>query len=201
MRIISGLNRGKKLIMPNDKTTRPLKDLAKESIFNILTHANYINFHLKDSKVLDLFSGIGSFGLECISRGAFKITFVEKDKSVLKILQKNLVNLSIIDKANVNMDEIMNFLNKNKKEKFDIIFFDPPFSQNTFIDELKFIYDSKMYSKNHVIIIHRERKSEDKLDKILNLNLVRNYGRSKIIFGSFYNKFLFVFIFISSTAG
>ena len=46
MRIISGLNKGKKLIMPNDKTTRPLKDMAKESVFNILTHANYINFHL-----------------------------------------------------------------------------------------------------------------------------------------------------------
>ena len=58
MRIISGLNKGKKLILPNDKTTRPLKDMAKESIFNVLSHANYINFHLKDSKVLDLFSGI-----------------------------------------------------------------------------------------------------------------------------------------------
>ena len=46
MRIISGLNKGKKLIMPKDKTTRPLKDLAKESVFNILTHAKYINFHL-----------------------------------------------------------------------------------------------------------------------------------------------------------
>jgi len=56
MRIISGLNKGKKLIMPNDKTTRPLKDLAKESIFNILTHSNYINFHLKNSKVLELYA-------------------------------------------------------------------------------------------------------------------------------------------------
>ena len=62
MRIISGLNKGKKLIMPSDRTTRPLKDMAKESIFNILTHANFINFYLKNSKVLDLFSGIGSFG-------------------------------------------------------------------------------------------------------------------------------------------
>ena len=55
MRIISGSNKGKKLLMPKDKTTRPLKDMAKESIFNILTHANYINFHLKDSKNLYFF--------------------------------------------------------------------------------------------------------------------------------------------------
>ena len=77
MRIISGLNKGKKLIMPNDKTTRPLKDMAKESIFNVLSHANYINFRFKDSKVLDLFSGIGSFGLECISRGSKLVLFLE----------------------------------------------------------------------------------------------------------------------------
>ena len=76
MRIISGLNKGKKLIMPNNKTTRPLKDMAKESIFNILTHAKFINFHLKDSKVLDLFSGIGSFGLECLSRGSKFVFFL-----------------------------------------------------------------------------------------------------------------------------
>ena len=75
MRIISGFNKGKKLIMPSNKKTRPLKDMAKESIFNILTHAKFINFHLKDSNVLDLFSGIGSFGLECISRGSKFVFF------------------------------------------------------------------------------------------------------------------------------
>ena len=53
MRIISGSNKGKKLIMPNDKVTRPLKDMAKESIFNILAHSKYINFRIKDSKVLE----------------------------------------------------------------------------------------------------------------------------------------------------
>ena len=55
MRIISGSNKGKKLIMPNDKITRPLKDMAKESIFNILTHSKHINFHIKDSKVRFIF--------------------------------------------------------------------------------------------------------------------------------------------------
>ena len=71
MRIIAGLFKGKKICEPKDKSTRPLKDLTKESVFNILTHAKYINFCLKDSKVLDLFSGTGSFGLEYFKR--FKI--------------------------------------------------------------------------------------------------------------------------------
>ena len=101
MRIISGLNRGKKLIMPNDKTTRPLKDMAKESIFNILTHAKYINFHIKDSKVLDLFSGIGSFGLECISRGSKFVFFLENNPPVLEILKINNSNLNYEKKSKV----------------------------------------------------------------------------------------------------
>ena len=100
MRIISGFNKGKKLILPNDKTTRPLKDMAKESIFNILSHAKYVNFHLKDSKVLDLFSGIGSFGLECISRGSKFVFFLENYPPVLEILKK-IIEIDILDKDGI----------------------------------------------------------------------------------------------------
>ena len=77
MRIISGQFKGKKIQEPKDKLTRPLKDLTKESIFNILNHSNLLNLDLKKSNVLDLFSGVGSFGLECISRGALSVTFLK----------------------------------------------------------------------------------------------------------------------------
>ena len=70
MRIISGYLKGKKIAEPNSKQTRPLKDLTKESIFNILQHNKLIKIKIEESKILDLFSGVGSFGLECISRGA-----------------------------------------------------------------------------------------------------------------------------------
>ena len=72
MRIISGYLKGKKIKLPKDKKTRPLKDLVKESIFNILVHSNKINCKIENAQILDLFSGSGSFGLECISRGAKK---------------------------------------------------------------------------------------------------------------------------------
>ena len=75
MRVISGDLKGKKIFLPKDKNTRPLRDLVKESIFNLLEHSNKINFKIKDSIVLDLFSGSGSFGIECISRKAKKIFF------------------------------------------------------------------------------------------------------------------------------
>ena len=64
MRIISGNFRGKKILYPKDLKTRPLKDLTKESIFNIIYHSNKFKLDLKNSNVLDLFSGIGSFGIE-----------------------------------------------------------------------------------------------------------------------------------------
>ena len=69
MRIIGGNFRGKKLFLPKDKNTRPLKDIVKESIFNLMQHSKKINLNIENSSVLDLFSGSGSFGIECISRG------------------------------------------------------------------------------------------------------------------------------------
>ena len=93
MRIISGHFKGKKILEPNDKETRPLKDLTKESIFNILNHSNKFKVNLENSIVLDLFSGVGSFGLECLSRGARHVSFVENYNGVLPILKKNLDNL------------------------------------------------------------------------------------------------------------
>ncbi len=74
MRIISGHFKGKKILQPKDFKTRPLKDLTKESIFNIIVHSNKFSINLEDSNILDLFSGVGSFGLECLSRGSKKVT-------------------------------------------------------------------------------------------------------------------------------
>ena len=92
MRIISGSFKGKKILLPKDKLTRPLKDLAKESIFNILKHSKLLNIELESSNVLDLFSGVGSFGLECLSRGAKNVTFMESYTDVLSVLKKNIDN-------------------------------------------------------------------------------------------------------------
>tara|TARA_B100000214_G_C23835018_1_gene566058 strand:- start:374 stop:652 length:279 start_codon:yes stop_codon:yes gene_type:complete len=88
MRIISGSFRGKKILEPKDILTRPLKDLTKESIFNIINHSKKFNVEIKDANILDLFSGVGSFGLECLSRGASHLTFVENYRGVLPVLKK-----------------------------------------------------------------------------------------------------------------
>ena len=185
MRIISGSNRGKKLIMPNDKTTRPLKDMAKESIFNILTHAKYINFHIKDSKVLDLFSGIGSFGLECISRGSKFVFFLENYSPVLEILKNNASNLKYENKSKViNTDAFK--IDKNffkDDQKFQIIFCDPPYKEKKIKILIENIIEMDILEKNGIIIIHRKKGDLDIYPKKFKIIDTKNYGLSTFIFG------------------
>ena len=185
MRIISGLNKGKKLIMPNNKTTRPLKDMAKESIFNILTHSKFINFHLKDSKVLDLFSGIGSFGLECLSRGSKFVFFLENYPQVLEILKTNISNLSYENKSKVLDIDAFKIDNNTFKEdqKFQIIFCDPPYKEKKIELLIKNIIELDILEKNGIIIIHRKKGSLEKYPQKFKIIDTKSYGLSTFVFG------------------
>ena len=106
MRIISGKLKGRQIQFIKSKITRPLKDSVKENIFNILKHSNKIEIQINKAKILDLYSGIGSFGIECISRGAKNVTFVEKEQKIINLLNENLINLSIVKQAKVFNQEI-----------------------------------------------------------------------------------------------
>ena len=97
MRIIAGSFRGKKILTPNDIKTRPLKDLTKESIFNIIKHSNKFKIDLEKSIILDLFSGVGSFGIECLSRQVKYVLFIENYSEVIKILKKNISSLKKVN--------------------------------------------------------------------------------------------------------
>jgi len=187
MRIIGGQFKGKKILEPKDKETRPLKDLTKESIFNILNHSNKFKVNIADSKVLDLFSGVGSFGLECLSRGAKHVTFIENYKGVLPILKKNLSYLKIKDKYEIiEQNLIINFNFKNISDKFDIIFLDPPYKENKLSIIIDGIFEKKILHKDGIIIIHRHKKENDQFSKNLKILEEKKYGISKIIFGTLY---------------
>ena len=185
MRIISGSFKGKKILPPKDKLTRPLKDLAKESIFNIIKHSKLLNVELENSKILDLFSGVGSFGLECLSRGAKNVTFLESYKEVLSVLKKNINNINQQNQTKVIEKDIFseNAL-KLLNDKFDIIFMDPPYKEKKLSFLLNSITKLELLNTDGIIIIHRHKKEEDDLPKEFNLILEKNYGISKIIFGN-----------------
>ena len=117
MRIISGKLKGKLINYLKNKTTRPLKDSVKENIFNILEHSILVNVKIKDSFILDLYSGVGSFGIECLSRGADEVIFVEKDKNAANTINTNLRTLSIKNKARVFNESVTDFLNRKHFKK------------------------------------------------------------------------------------
>ena len=181
MRIISGYLKGKKIDLPKDDLTRPLKDMVKESIFNIIEHSNDINSKLKESVVLDLFSGTGSFGLECISRGAKKVIFNENYNSAIEILEKNIENLNCENKCQILKSDCFNLL-KNFNEKVDIIFMDPPFKEEKINELIISITEANILKQNTLIIIHRNKKNDENLSERLKIVDTRYYGLSKIIF-------------------
>tara|TARA_B100000963_G_C22509864_1_gene617825 strand:- start:176 stop:733 length:558 start_codon:yes stop_codon:yes gene_type:complete len=185
MRVIGGKYKGRIIDFVKSSTTRPLKDSVKENIFNIITHSNLINIKIQNSIILDLYSGIGSFGLECLSRGAKKVIFVERNKEVLKILKNNLVKLSLETSSRIYAEELIKFLQIKKLEKFEIFFLDPPFTDKDYLEILKTIKLKKIYKKNHLIVIHRENKVQDNLENIVKILMVKKYGRSMIFFAKF----------------
>jgi len=185
MRIISGNLKGKKIYFTKNLITRPLKDSVKENIFNIINHSPLIKTNIEKANILDLYSGIGSFGIECISRGASKVTFVECEKYALKILKSNLMNLSISTKSKILNYKVENALNLAFEEKFNIFFLDPPFKDFDFSKNLGLIREKKLFKPDHLIIIHREVTTYDELSSYIKIIFKKEYGRSKIIFGFF----------------
>ncbi len=183
MRIISGNLKGKKISLPKDNLTRPLRDLVKESIFNLIKHSNKFDCEINKANILDLFSGTGSFGIECISRNAKKVTFIENYKKALEILEKNIKILKIEKKTKIINQNCFDFFNikKNFNEKFNIIFMDPPYKEEKINTIINYIKENKVLEKKGILIIHRHKRDNILLSDNLNILDERVYGISKII--------------------
>ena len=185
MRIIAGKLRGSTLYLSKNKNIRPLKDLARESVFNLLTHSKKIAFQLEKSNVLDLYAGTGSFGLECLSRQANYVCFIEKEKAAIEILEKNIEKLKLKNKTKIFSNDVFTLIEKQNifVSQFHLIFCDPPF-KNTNIEKLiELVFNRNLLQKNGIIIIHRNKNTKEKLPDYFKILDERMYGMSKIIFG------------------
>ena len=184
MRIIGGDYRSKKLFLPKNQKTRPLRDLVKESIFNLIDHSKKININLKESLVLDLFSGSGSFGIECLSRKAKKVIFLENYPEALEILEKNLKLLKNNSNYKIIKNDFFRYfeLKGTIEFKFDIIFIDPPYKELRINEIIETIQKQQLLNNNGIIIIHRHKKDNIKLTDKINIVENRNYGISNIFF-------------------
>lgn len=122
MRIISGKWKGKRLLAPKNLPTRPTTDFAKEGLFNILSN----RWDLNRLEIMDLFAGIGSFSWEILSREAANVVMVEKHHACIKFLNKTAESLAFHGQVSIIQKDVFEFL-PHCKEKFDLIFADPPF--------------------------------------------------------------------------
>jgi 16S rRNA (guanine966-N2)-methyltransferase len=169
LRIIAGKYKGHTLTSFKADHIRPTTDFVKETIFNIIA------FHLEESRVLDLFSGTGSLGLEALSRGAKHVHFVDLQPKSIGILKSNLAKLKITDDYQITKNDVIKFL-KSRVSDEDIILIDPPFTEKMADKVMLTLADHINDSVKFVII--ESVKNEPIADSygILSLWRRKNYG-------------------------
>ena len=154
MRVISGTARGRRLKELPGLDTRPTTDKVKESIFNI------IQFDIEGRNVLDLFGGSGQLTVEALSRGADRATVVEKNPAAVRIIRENVETCGFADRVRLLPSDAKVFL-AGCREKFDLIFLDPPYAGPLLEQSLQTIADIDIVSENGIIVC------ESALDKEL----------------------------------
>jgi len=128
MRIIAGSNRGMKLFSPEGWDSRPITDRVKESLFNVLCKYNLPG----DANVADLFCGVGSLGLEALSRGAKFVGFVERDRRIADVLRQNIAKAGFVEQSKVIIADAFkaSVPAGAEGEKTDLVFVDPPYADS-----------------------------------------------------------------------
>lgn len=123
MRIITGTAKGKRLLTLEGEATRPTSERIKGAIFSS------IQFDIENRVVLDLFAGSGQMGLEALSRGASRATFIDSSREAMEIVKKNAVSTGFFDNSHFLVSDAKNYVRKaSGKAKFDLVFIDPPYS-------------------------------------------------------------------------
>ena len=176
IRIIGGKWKGKKIYFDLNDDLRPTPDRAKETLFN------WLGQDLKKMYCLDLFSGTGALGFEAFSRGAEKVTFVEKNKEYLQKIKK--VYLEMSEKADCDFfcAECLEWIQNNKSEtKYDLIFIDPPFNKNLIHNLLAAILEKELLSKNGQIYFEFEKKLDLEIPESLNLKKKKSLGKKSYV--------------------
>lgn len=174
MRIISGKYKGKKLEGFDIDGTRPTMDRVKESLFAMIQN------DIKDSICLDLFAGSGSLGIEALSCGAKECYFVDNNKKVINVLEKNVKGIENAYLIKNDFQKAIEYLSQ-KNIKFDLIFLDPPYNLNLINPSINLIIKNNLLKENGILICEYETEEIDYIKFDLNVYKQKEYGSKKII--------------------
>jgi len=182
LRIISGAFKGRKLHSHQGLSLRPTSDRTRESIFNILSSS----FETFDSRrVLDLYAGTGAFGIEALSRGAYKATFVEMEKNALSVLQRNVSFIpdpgryEIIGTTAASAIKLL----QKRGAQFDLIFMDPPYGKNLVQTTLEALAETALFTRQALVLC--EHFIRDRIEEqygTLRRFDTRRYGQTLVSF-------------------
>ena len=171
MRVITGTARGRRLKELEGMETRPTTDRVKEGLFSAL------QFDIEGRKVLDLFAGTGQLGIECLSRGADSAVFVDRRADAVKLIKENLKITELSDKARVVSGDSMEYL-KSLREKFDIIFLDPPYAAGLLEVAISHIAKFDILAPHGIIVAeHPADKSLPALSEPYRIQRTYRYGK------------------------
>lgn len=176
MRIISGKYKSQTIEFPKSKLVRPTTDRNKEAIFNILN--NIIDF--EGLKVLDLYAGSGSLGLEALSRGAEFVHFVEMDFKVSQVLMKNIKKLNCENQCKIFNSDCVSFSAFRNQVKYDLILADPPFFKDDIHQVFKNIINNNFLSEIGTFLIERSIQTKANDEEQFGINTFRKLGDSVI---------------------
>jgi len=177
MRIAAGQFKGKKLSAGSDLSIRPVTNRLKEIIFSVLNNFFY------DKRILDLFSGSGSLGIEALSRGAGHVTCVEKNNSSISILRKNINTLKIdTSLIQIIKADVIKFLREDN-HKYSLILSDPPFNYSSLQQMVNQIFTGNILERQGLLVVHHEINNPLRIENVPYLLLKqKKIGRSLLSF-------------------
>jgi 16S rRNA (guanine(966)-N(2))-methyltransferase RsmD len=185
MRIIAGTKRGMKLLIPKTRETRPITDRVKESLFMVLQNYDL----LAGARVADLFCGVGSLGLEALSRGAVWATFVEKSAEIAAVLEKNIAKAGFGDRSRVVRASAFRVGAPVEpgEGRYDLVFVDPPYALTQEVGEESSLAELLQLLQDQVVprgvIVVRTQQDSAPLDEYGSLHVVdrREWGTMSVV--------------------
>ena len=148
MRIITGSAKGKKLVSLEGEATRPTSERIKESVFSS------IQFDVEDRRVLDLFAGSGQMGLEALSRGASRATFIDLSREAMEIVKQNARITGFFDVCHFLVSDWRNYIRKaSGREQYDLVFIDPPYAMECCADAAAYLAEKELIIPGAIVVL------------------------------------------------
>jgi 16S rRNA (guanine(966)-N(2))-methyltransferase RsmD len=177
MRVITGLYKGRILKTVNDLSVRPATDRVKQTIFDMLSN----RIDLEGTRILDLFAGSGSLGIEALSRGATHVTFVETNADALEFIEKNVEALGCEAATEILSMDAMQFLRRSQ-DRYDLVFADPPYDYDETANIPSVVFQDKILKRHGYLLIEHATKLEFSSTPLYHAGPAKRFGRTVVTF-------------------